>query len=349
MFNRISNSLKEVVLPYIMLPLHAEDTLFYVFEADFRLTEFDCLMDTFKLPPWVQPQWGGDVADLESVRGTTFSRSQVHDQLPRFRSDERSEFLQHVTQFVTCCDRHGVGDLVWLGWNSCSDHSKLPNFKVKGRGKRRQMPHWGNQFISYTQKAAKYMLEHWEGTSLGEATFYDGALRRWLVNEGHADHVGASYPYPAFGGFKVHVSSNTPNNSPMCQWSNPDRQAGTYMRENTADVHRSIGLFRQKGHYEWVVNEVKIPDPDLKWKTYDHGGAYKSFEKHEEEARPLRKAPWRPPASRWSFKSSYPKPETKRQKRSLRKVNLQLGLRHFVDNVSEARFVWVRSAFGGFS
>ena len=90
-------------------------------------------------------------------------------------------------------------------------------------------------------------LEHWEG-AIAEPTFFDGALRRFLINEGHAEHIGASYAYPAFGGFKDHRSSNTPNTTRVCHWNNLDRQSGTFARSaHEKDVKRSIGKFVKKG------------------------------------------------------------------------------------------------------
>lgn len=323
----------------MMLPLHAEDTLFYVFEADFRLHEHDCLVDTFALPQWVQPVHGGDSRLLASRRGTTYQRSSVHEGLHSARGAEGSEFLRNVTQFVTCAHRHGVGELVWLGWNSWTDHG-WPNPK-KGTKKHRESPHWGNQFIAYTRKAAKYMLDNWTG-NLAVETFYDGALRRWLINDAHAEKVGASFAYPAFGGFKVHVSSNTPEHSPQCPWDNPDRQGGTFPRSGSNDMERWIGKFIAKGPIPWVA-KVPLCDqlsvrpvfkdpwvPDLRWRTLDNG-VYQKVE--EQKTKKVASPPWRKKViqvKRWSKRKSSNKPETKRQQRAQRKVNLQLGLRHFV-------------------
>ena len=320
-----------------MLPLHAPDTLFYVFEADFRASEQDTWVDTFALPSWVDPVHYYDIDAAASDRMSTYSRSVVHDQYERTKAYLGSEFLVQCTQFVTKCARVGFGELCWLGWNSVSDHSKAPGFAGKFKGKLRQQPYWGNQFISYTAKAAKYFLEHWEG-AIAEPTFFDGALRRFLINEGHAEHIGASYAYPAFGGFKDHRSSNTPNNTPVCHWNNPDRQSGTFARSaHEKDVKRSIGKFVKKGPYQWLAEYVNIPDADLVWRTWSYSGRYTDKAGHLQK-RVQHLVAGGQEQGAVENTESIPVARSKRQRRTLRKLYLHLGLRTFVDDCFEAGF-----------
>ena len=313
------------------LPLHPPDTLFYVFEADFRLNEYDCLVDPFVLPQWVDPAYEGGTEELQSVRGTTYQRSMVHDQRPKTHNDQGSMFLNHVTQFVTACHRAGYGELVWLGWNSVSDHSEKLGFSMKGSKKRRQTPHWGNQLISYTRGAAQYILDNWSG-AISVPTFFDGALRRWLVNEGHAERIKASYAYPAFGGFKVHISSNTPHNAVLCPWNNPDRQGGTYARPGTEDQQRSIGKFQQKGS-TWLGEAVNLPSEDLIWRTWDERGDFAAAGDTQSASAASSSASGGPGGSSMvGTKRHFQPPQTKRQNMALRKINLQKGLRRYVQS-----------------
>ena len=163
--------------------MHPEDTLFLVHEADFRVHEHDCHVCPWA-PYFPTPAKFLQQRGLDEERGTSYKATEPHEDLTWEEKQPVPPYIRDVVQLCTAAERVGHGNLVWYSWSSRTNGT--PPEKKKDV-KRKIFIASGMFAIAYSKKGAKYILEHLEGSALEKPDFMDQTLKRFLIDEGHAE------------------------------------------------------------------------------------------------------------------------------------------------------------------
>ena len=192
----LKDGMKDVVFPYMCLPCHQPDTLFIVHEGDFRLTAQSCEVTCLDEPPDKLTLSEEELKVLESTTATTYSRSTMYK--ADAMSPEGKTYLDACVSLATCAHEAGRGDVIWCGWNSCTDHHK------RKKGVRATDIYNGSQQVMYSCDGAKkcYLKLHTGHSPLRSDYHYDLILKKELLlaDMDNEDDVHVCYCYPLFGG-----------------------------------------------------------------------------------------------------------------------------------------------------
>ena len=294
------------------------DTLFLVFEADYR----------FRNEWHSEPVAGGP---LPTLLGAEPSAAPSAAAAPRAaaRASKRGEYyvlptkadasefqnnvsrdLTNVMKICAQAHRHNVGDIVWMCWQPC------------GKGKKPARVcsiNSGAMFIACSHGGAVHLNGALHSGML-ECNHWDVSLKRHLLE--HQEDAGASYLVPPMGNYVAHVSGCATGHEAdkvrdSC-FGEPWLAEGTERAEDAKSRDKWVCHLTTKGQPKWLacVNDVSGLDAVPAWKSY---------------GLPFREWP------DWAqdFWAGLP---TKRQKRQQRSAFRSLDFRNWVASPGEVSF-----------
>ena len=348
---------KDVVTPLCLdkrLPL---DTLFMVFEEDYRFFPegqdpdgcddygervvkmvvdrgFAALSGSESPPP--QSSSSSPSRGKSSGKGgKPKPESRFHSTSSRGSSDLKDEVnegfssnLSDLVRWATVAHRHKVGNLIWVGW--CPAPQKATQL-----GK-------GSHLIMLSQEGAIHMAEAFADGEI-ERGHIDFVLKAWLKSGNTAERVGACYVCPQMGGYYSHASGCDPKNFGEDKGGRPSAWEG---KENPASGTRVATDPKQRGKYliQWrgtasanrvwlnCPNDKELVEAKWKWKSFREPTASEPSgstqetkqeeEKDEDDQNPEPTAP-----------------RSKRSRRAQRQLELRDRYRVWVDDLEEAAVV----------
>jgi hypothetical protein len=279
-----------------MHPDHPDDTLFVVFESDFRWYQEDDLSpdawtQLAMTPPDVSatpvstanplqplgssstgahrpvasssgPQRSESRPDFENLGEVLGARQSVK---PYSDSTSVSAELFELVCAVNIAARQGRGEVVWASWNAsqqktCKKHANLM---------------FGSQLVTYTKAAASRLVMLMQKT---KPQHYDLWLKDTLmwchagsaaIGQPAADILmKASYIVPPLGGFAAHKSPNCDDAVRTSLFDATWARPGSVSIALPSDAPRQLYRFGAKGKGEPIATLPKsFPNADHFWRT----------------------------------------------------------------------------------
>lgn len=239
--------------------IFAPDTLFFVFEEDWRLFD-DQLLDLPTEPR--RPEAGrklvrNPVSDVVSSGVYVEPRSSSHGSFPEWGNF----WIEDIVSFVTAAHRHGKGDITWLTWQPGQDDKSV---------KRAQSIRSGAMLIAVSKQGADRLAEGFRSGGIYRGHF-DCALLHWLMEKDFGESF-SSYLVPPLGNYKSHISgceksySTTPR--PSC-WTTRWVCPGTRREHDPERRDKWLAWHTKKGDPKWIAKVDLDRDFDnLKWMSF---------------------------------------------------------------------------------
>ena len=196
-------SSQDYALPLMIDNRWDKDTLFLVFEEDFRFT------DTAKRSPptavsgaasssaAAAPSSGEPSAPEEGPQGPRQGRwCELPTKATRAQGGQVSEELADICNYCTQAHRHRMsGSIVWLCWQPAN--AGVAKYKSTVLTS-------GAMLITISKTGATQVAQAVEDGDLGRPYHWDVMLKKWLQT--HRADVAASYIWPPMGNYTTHVS-----------------------------------------------------------------------------------------------------------------------------------------------
>ena len=206
----VHSVMQDVALPFMLDPRMPQDTLYLVFEEDFR---FDNVYDAKEERAALRRVVEGDAdADTSSLPPTTTRSSkgnerrkgryyEVPTKLPA-QGNEPAAMSQKLLDIVRLCThakRSGCGDLMWMSWNPVSaDGACRQPARLRG----------ATTFVAVSYTGAEVM---WSAMDTGKFTpgHFDARLKKWLYQSlpPGQDELAFGYLFPPMGNYAQHACS----------------------------------------------------------------------------------------------------------------------------------------------
>lgn len=294
---------KHRLLPYMLYPGHAEDTLFLVAEEDFRFYRGDCEAPGGSEPSAPHRALRDAAAQAAGVAAASSSGDthasfelQQHGALQNYAGETSEDGcdneLVDLVAMCTAAKRAHCGDFVWLSWNA--------------QGKKKLS--FGSTLIAITRAGARYWEQFLQSKDWGARPYHMDCVFKAHLESGHCT-LEASYAFPAVGSFMEHVSGCDPGmlkkkETRPSMWGDHTQEGTRKLLQK--DVHRSLCGFTQGGggHKDVRVREVILPD-QLKALTW------LSLKGQPAPALPVPPPPPGPPPPKGSNDPPPPPPRTK--------------------------------------
>ena len=264
----VSSMVKDSGIPFMLDERFEEDTLFLIFEEDFRFEpEGSSLMAR---PESHQQMYAERRIQIEHRDVGRFGisdrpASETH-MIPKrptskaFEEDVLPTYVKDILRYATCAARHQMGDLIWWSWNAAQpgEEARVPS--------RLQ---YGTQFVSYTKKAAS-ALEAAMNSGQLEKGHWDLVLKRFLYqNRGAIEY---SYFYPPMGHWHEHASDcdkRKYDSGRPTSWDKKWVCVGTRSSMDPQKRHKYFCTFTSKGNTEWgAFAEKAVDQSDFNWKSF---------------------------------------------------------------------------------
>ena len=277
---------------------HAEDTLFFLIEEDWRLFESDCVAPSLcaldyqsqelkkqqfrgfgRVQPQIQvstddesapllpadsvgAQVALDVAQQERlVSNMDFRFFMPAPSQPDDAAVVENSACADIVAHCTAAARCGLGHIVWLSWNP----SESP--------KKKDVLMYASTMIAFTPKGARYLLNDMKNAEPQHVDYYLlNFLRRCEQND---SPVKGSYICPAFGNYVEHESQSTANfGQRKSLWHLDGVQPGTRPYHASHEHRWVMGFGAKKGKKVYKC-QVKLPQDlnTLKWRTWANPSA----------------------------------------------------------------------------
>jgi hypothetical protein len=325
-----------------------KDTLFLLFEEDFRFTPTD-------IEPQVSHQPEGLielVGDHATFLSSADAESQIGAQakfgipgkgrwyeMPTKETDHVSfatpnSVLNDVVRYATLAHRAGCGDLTWMCWQPGGAGS---------HPKRICSPASGSMFIMLSVPGAEVLTGAMDGGVFPMGHF-DVKLLDWL-RDLQLSSLRCSYLLPPMGNYGAHQSgceqafSGEASIRPSC-WQEKWCCPGTRISEDVQGREKWLCAFTSKGQPGWLKklpNLDGVPCIELEWLSFwDVPGQPRPVAVKDLPNQLEQKAP--PPTATSSSAPAWPIPDvtSKRQRRKQRLQTLYHGMRHYIDDKSKA-------------
>ena len=279
---------QESGLPWMTDKRWEDDTLFLLFEEDFRFTNVAARDDVesglvHATPPVAKAGKGSwftaAEANRSAERSTTSGRvTGVQYELPESYAavdmPAPSQILSDCVRYATAANRRGLGNLIWCGWMPTDPSISLTPKKPNRLG-------MGTQFLMLTRLGAKVLLDAMHTDVSSEFHLHRGhwdqSLRKWLYK--HHNLLQSSFLLPPMGGYYEHPSGcdlrlsagrPTPWDAPWCC-------PGTRREDDPQDREKWLCTWTKKGGTEWDTRIDQVAgDVEYNWRTcfYDHSSEY---------------------------------------------------------------------------
>ena len=280
---------KDVLLPMMLDDQFPPDTLFLVFEEDWRLfsgfpyavarTQLDTVTTSSLDREQVAAMMGEPSASLpepllQDVTGIP---------APRSGAAVQNRFLKDIVAMANQAAKQKVGDVVWYSWMT--------------RGKIHPLwpprPTFGSTLLGVTKAGAQWISEHLRASGIAAETHFDVWLVRQLYDHAKlpADEqsIGASFIRPTVGAFDEHASGCQPNiGRRPAQWDCVQVQEGTRADDDARGIARNIIKWPQ--YMDSAKKEVAIAIlPSCRMETW-----WLTYTRNEETQSLMRAAFFRP-------------------------------------------------------
>ena len=181
---------------------------------------------------------------------------------------DTSEELRDIIYYCNEAARAGVGDLIWLAWNS---HHWKP--KTKSSTRRSMTPQAGAHLYALTAKGARFLLDKRVKHEFSEG--HMGSTLAHLLKTYQKDfkpEFGACFLCPPVGNFIAHPTTTNENVRVLpSHWDESWCQGGT--RKDNACGHwydRDLCHITERGNPEVITTVQPNDDFALWWKTKAH-------------------------------------------------------------------------------
>jgi hypothetical protein len=266
-------------LPLMVNNMWEKDTLFLLFEEDFRFDPHDMepqvahtekglvevVGDQSTLPMPAAAVGDGEVAAKPPNRG----QGRWYE-LPRLESDHSAFVsadtkLHDIMKYATQAHRSRVGDVVWMCWQPGGAGSKP---------RRTESPSSGSMFIMMTVNGAQLVKGAMDSGLLPMGHF-DLKLLSWMQNL-PPNELRCSYLLPPMGNYTEHVSGcekafAADGSVRRSCWAESWCCQGTRKREDDKHRDKWFCAFTKTGH---ALQVSQMPDLDilavdaLQWRTF---------------------------------------------------------------------------------
>ncbi len=282
LFSLSSGAAQDVGIPLMHDPCWEADTLFLVFEEDFRYTNVplggtptegqagSASGATSSATPAPKPRPKPEVRKRPASHRVTGQWYDVPDK-PKGLVESTTTRLADTVHYCIQAQRLGIGDVVWLTWNA-----GMPGTTVVSK---RDVLMYGSNLIAVTRRGASKMWEGMLDGSLGKS-HWDLSLKWWLQQ--HKDTIPASYMVPPLGHWYAHPSDCDPKKHPESRpdaWNSNWVCPGTRIEEDPQKRDKWLVKLIKDGKEPQYVAKLNDPSTPMDWMTYIIGGG-----KDEEEA-----------------------------------------------------------------
>jgi len=235
-----------------------EDTLFLVFEEDWRLTDTE-LHEPNACSQFQESGKRGVQVLAGKAIGEVYQEPRK-DQWGRMPEHNAGTVVDDLVSYVTAAHRHGKGDIVWLTWQP-------------GQGdkvKRSQSICSGSMLLGISKVGAMRLQEAFAAKELRLGHF-DISLLRWLM-DGDRGKSFSCYIVPPIGNYKSHLSGCEEHYKdeprPSC-WTSKWVCPGTRKGQDPKQRDKYLAWHTTKGEPEWItlVNLDKDFE-ELAWRTF---------------------------------------------------------------------------------
>jgi hypothetical protein len=261
---------RDVLLPLMQDSEFPEDTIFFVFEEDWRLhaaaEEVEQRFQQAEVATATahQSSTGAGSSTDAPVDWTQKPNSRTLP-VPQKGVRDTSTALKDLVAIANQADREDMGDIIWFSWQS----------RAKGTGKWPARPTYGSTFLAFNKKAARWthrvMLAQGKQAELHFDCWLVGVLYKEVEKDVAAQQVRASFVRPTIGCFIEHTSGCQPNiGRRQSQWDLKHVGEGT--RDEGVPDHERRTLVRwprysTPGNREFKVWLQDGDQPDAWWKS----------------------------------------------------------------------------------
>ena len=248
-------------------PRFEKDTVFLVFEEDFRIdrpkledkgsVQYSVNKRRFAFydkEQNVENSWGERPrSNLHMLPG----RSTTQD----FERFSKNEVLSDILKYITFAAEKGMGDLVWFGWNCGHATQQVKPLRFS----------YGSQFIAYSQYCAAELLAAINSDRI-PCGDWDLVLHKFLMNP-EKPLPGYSFIWPPMGFFVEHPSGCDPKNfgdarpsNRECSWACLGTRVGDDLPQRR---DKWLCQWFKRGGTDWKYNVSDVVHTQrFFWKTF---------------------------------------------------------------------------------
>jgi hypothetical protein len=279
------------LLPLMLDDRWEPDCLFFVFEEDFRFSEYKYKLDASSArasdqrpasSSAAEPAAGGSsgsAAPRPAAEPAASSSSDRRSAVPFTRGQQSrlegktfalpskplpedfrgmSVFLQDLVAMCTAAHRQRHGSLVWLSWQPCGPGQKPRSvYRVSS----------GSTAIAISRFGAAEMLKAFtHAVELKKPGHIDLLLKKWLSKN---PAFGSSYIWPPVGGYTAHVSGCSHEHLSSVRpdvFKEPWFCPGTRREHDPQHREKWLCTFTVNSGCHYLV-AFDVTDEDLDWKT----------------------------------------------------------------------------------
>jgi len=229
---------KDCMLPMMLDSQFSEDTVFLVFEEDWRMFA--------GFPEILEQLRSEDVEEVASAHadhsGNTSSQHQEEEvfnmknvPMPAKGRAKPNRFLMDMVAAVNTARRYQVGDFVWLSW--------MCERKVTAQWPAR--PAYGSTLVSVSKAGARFLHQEMLSDKNTAETHIDVWMSKKMYHlaslHPSQQAIGASFARPTYGAFDAHASGCQPNiGVRQTQWHVQHVQQGTRPDDDAKGLTRKI-------------------------------------------------------------------------------------------------------------
>ena len=159
-----------------------------------------------------------------------------------------SQLLREVMDVMLICQKaheQKAGDIMWLSYNADKRKPSRVGF--------------GSQFIAVSVSGARHMLRAMQPPSALESGHWDLVLKTWLLAKpNRQQEVGFSYIHPPIGNFVEHTSGccANPNEWRAGLWSEPWVCPGTRQVDDPKQRQKWLCQMVREGQPTWIARVI---------------------------------------------------------------------------------------------
>jgi hypothetical protein len=255
---------QDAILPFASDSRWSDDTVFWVFESDFRFWKPGD--EPAAVKDRLERQFSMDELYLDSDRKKPDEPTAV-DPMKKVYCREIGDswfirckgstdvlgggvldFVLDIMMMLSLASRVDCGDFFWWSW--------IPHAKL-----RRSMPCHGAMFLSLVAPAARKILSAMADNSFGKPYHWDLVLRDWL--QSNQAYIKSGHLWPSMGSFVTHRSAceamyDIALGRPS-EFHGNYNAPGTRTSEDSSKRDKWIARFQAKGGAEWKL-KIRLPE-----------------------------------------------------------------------------------------
>ena len=270
----ISSPHQDVALPWMTDPRWEPDTLFLVFEEDFRfgpghdMEPLPAEEAAAPLPGAYRPAESAGSAAAKAEAQSALARRlravgvryEAPARAPRAMFADISRPLSDIVRYVTAAHRAGRGNVVWLSWQpGHAGHRAAHPSRIL----------FGSTLLAVAKTGAATLRRAMDAGEVARGHF-DLSLKHWLRR--HPAAASACYMWPPMGNYAEHPSGCDPQRfaatRPAC-WAEPWCCPGTRRDEDPKRREKWLCAWTPKGAASWLRDVSNVPgNAEFDWRTW---------------------------------------------------------------------------------